>query len=67
MFLCDDCHDPTKHHAMFRSLGKCEGCDRTLPCIDCHYMNCEPREPRHRAQPASNPTPSTRKIRIRDE
>jgi hypothetical protein len=42
MFLCDKCHDPEQHIALFRSYGRCEGCGKTAPCIDCHIMNCHP-------------------------
>lgn len=42
MFLCDACHDASKHVDLFRSRGKCEGCGKVAACIDCHRQVCNP-------------------------
>lgn len=43
MFLCDRCHDVSRHIVtLFQSLGRCEECGRTAPCIDCQNLVCPP-------------------------
>jgi hypothetical protein len=46
MFLCDKCHDASKHGSAFRSFGPCEGCGRVAACIDCHQQTCKPKPKR---------------------
>jgi hypothetical protein len=46
MFLCDNCHDATKHPAIFRSRGQCECCGKVANCIDCHYQVCNAPKPK---------------------
>jgi hypothetical protein len=53
MFLCDACHDPSKHIDLFRSVGLCEGCGRKAACIDCHYPRCPaPKKATTKHEPA---------------
>ena len=51
MFVCDNCHDASKHIDLFRSRGRCEVCGKTAACIDCHYRQCDPPRPPKAAGP----------------
>lgn len=44
MFLCKECHKDANCNSLFcdfdlliaLSLGTCERCGKTAPCVDCH-------------------------------
>jgi hypothetical protein len=65
MFLCDNCHDPTRHNGWEGfSNGRCECCGKTAVCVDCHNQYCRP--PSSKPKPTVVPT-GARRIRLRKE
>lgn len=49
MFLCTSCHDPQCVH-FSGSYGRCEGCGKTAPCVDCtaYKRKRKPRAPKRK-------------------